>query len=39
VCFIHPKGNAETPLSGEGVLIELVQAPPEVCAAYRALAP
>jgi lactoylglutathione lyase len=35
VCFIHPKGNAETPRSGEGVLIELVQAPPEVIAAYR----
>ncbi len=30
VCFIHPKGNAEFPLSGEGVLIELVQAPAEV---------
>jgi lactoylglutathione lyase len=30
VCFIHPKGNAEFPVSGEGVLIELVQAPPEV---------
>lgn len=30
VCFIHPKGDAATPLSGEGVLIELVQAPPEV---------
>ena len=28
VCFIHPKGDAATPLSGEGVLIELVQAPP-----------
>ena len=27
VCFIHPKGNDEFPLSGEGVLIELVQAP------------
>ena len=27
VCFIHPKGDAHTPLSGEGVLIELVQAP------------
>ncbi|HAN30003.1 MAG TPA: glycosyltransferase [Myxococcales bacterium] len=27
VCFIHPKGNEETPLSGEGVLIELVQWP------------
>ena len=34
VCFIHPKGNAETPLSGEGVLIELIQAPPEVVAAF-----
>ncbi len=30
VCFIHPKGNEEFPLCGEGVLIELVQAPPEV---------
>jgi lactoylglutathione lyase len=30
VCFIHPKGNDEAPRSGEGVLIELVQAPPEV---------
>jgi lactoylglutathione lyase len=34
ICFVHPKGNAEFPLSGEGVLIELVQAPPEVIAAY-----
>ncbi len=32
VCFIHPRGNADTPLGGEGVLIELVQAPPEVIA-------
>jgi lactoylglutathione lyase len=32
VCFIHPKGNDATPRSGEGVLIELVQAPPEVIA-------
>ena len=30
VCFIHPKGNDDTPRSGEGVLIELVQAPPDV---------
>ncbi len=30
VCFIHPKGNDEKPVSGEGVLIELVQAPDEV---------
>ena len=33
VCFIHPKGSDETPIGGEGVLIELVQAPPEVIAA------
>ena len=33
VCFIHPKGNDDTPRSGEGVLIELVQAPPDVIAA------
>jgi lactoylglutathione lyase len=30
VCFIHPKGNEEFPLSSEGVLVELVQAPQEV---------
>ena len=33
ICFVHPKGNDEFPLGGEGVLIELVQAPPEVVAA------
>ena len=33
VCFIHPKGNEQLPLCGEGVLIELVQAPPDVVAA------
>jgi lactoylglutathione lyase len=33
VCFIHPKGNEATPRSGEGVLIELVQAPDGVIAA------
>ena len=33
VCFIHPKGNEATPRGGEGVLIELVQAPPDVAAA------
>lgn len=27
VCFIHPKGDETHPLSGLGVLIELVQAP------------
>ncbi|WP_411822369.1 VOC family protein [Leptospira sp. 'Mane'] len=30
VCFIHPKGNEEFPLSSEGVLVELVQAPADV---------
>jgi lactoylglutathione lyase len=33
ICFIHPKGNDASPRSGLGVLIELVQAPPEVIAA------
>lgn len=33
ITFIHPKGNEEFPLSGQGVLIELVQAPAEVIAA------
>ncbi len=33
ICFIHPKGNEQFPVGGEGVLIELVQAPPEVVAA------
>jgi len=35
VCFIHPKGNAATPVGGAGVLIELVQAPPDVIAALK----
>jgi len=38
VTFIHPKGSEEKPISGEGVLIELVQAPPEVVAAFRTIA-
>jgi len=33
MCFVHPKASPEAPLSGEGVLIELVQAPPDVIAA------
>jgi lactoylglutathione lyase len=33
ICFIHPKSNDAFPISGEGVLIELVQAPPDVIAA------
>jgi lactoylglutathione lyase len=32
ICFVHPKGDAQAPRSGEGVLIELVQAPPDVIA-------
>jgi lactoylglutathione lyase len=32
VCFIHPKPSAERPESGQGVLIELIQAPPDVVA-------
>ena len=38
VCFIHPKGSEAAPRGGEGVLIELVQAPAEVIAASRATA-
>ena len=33
ICFVHPKGNDEFPVSGEGVLIELVQAPADIIAA------
>ena len=33
ITFIHPRGNDEFPVGGEGVLIELVQAPPDVIAA------
>ena len=38
ICFVHPKSNDEFPVGGEGVLIELVQAPPEVIAAFAAMA-
>lgn len=34
VAFIHPKGNDDAPISGNGVLIELVQAPQEVIDAF-----
>ena len=37
ICFLHPKGNAEFPVGGEGVLVELVQAPPEVIEAFAKL--
>lgn len=35
VTFIHPKGNDKAPIGGAGVLIELVQAPPEVIEAFK----
>ena len=38
ICFIHPKGDETSPIGGEGVLIELVQAPQEVVAAFAKLA-
>ena len=38
ICFIHPKGSEQSPVGGEGVLIELVQSPPEVIKAFAALA-
>ncbi len=38
VTFIHPKGDEKSPIGGEGVLIELVQAPEEVIRAFDRLA-
>ena len=38
VTFLHPKSNDEFPIAGEGVLIELVQAPKEVIDAFSKLA-
>jgi len=38
ICFIHPKGSDSSPIGGEGVLIELVQAPAEVCEAFERMA-
>ncbi|MBW8829545.1 MAG: VOC family protein [Burkholderiales bacterium] len=35
ICFVHPKSSDEFPVGGEGVLIELVQAPPEIIDALR----
>ncbi len=37
VCFIHPKGNEASPIGGEGVLVELVQAPDDVIEAFGKL--
>ncbi len=34
ICFVHPKSNDEFPVAGEGVLIELVQAPDDVIRAH-----
>ena len=39
ITFIHPKHNDEFPVAGEGVLIELVQAPPDIIAALGGNAP
>jgi lactoylglutathione lyase len=36
VAFVHPKSNVEFPIAGNGVLIELVQAPPSVIQAFKA---
>jgi lactoylglutathione lyase len=38
ITFLHPKSNDEFPIAGEGVLIELVQAPAEVIDAFARLA-
>ncbi len=38
ITFLHPKANEQFPIGGEGVLIELVQAPPEVIDAFARLA-
>jgi lactoylglutathione lyase len=37
VTFIHPKGNDDAPIGGEGVLIELVEAPEDVRKAFETL--
>ena len=37
ICFMHPKASDEFPIAGEGVLIEMVQAPPEVIRAFNAM--
>ena len=38
ITFLHPKANEAFPIAGEGVLIELVQAPPEVIVAFSRIA-
>lgn len=36
VCFVHPKGSDEFPIGGQGVLVELVQAPRAVIEGFDA---
>jgi lactoylglutathione lyase len=38
ITFLHPKANEQFPIAGEGVLIELVQAPPDVIEAFARMA-
>jgi lactoylglutathione lyase len=38
ITFLHPKANEQFPIAGEGVLIELVQAPAAVIEAFARLA-
>lgn len=38
ITFLHPKANEQFPIAGEGVLIELVQAPTDVIEAFARLA-
>ena len=38
ICFVHPKSSEEFPVGGEGVLIELVQAPAHVIEAFARMA-
>ncbi|MBV2235510.1 MAG: VOC family protein [Sterolibacterium sp.] len=37
ITFLHPKANEQFPIAGEGVLIELVQAPQDVIEAFGKL--
>lgn len=38
VTFIHPKGDEKSPLGGEGVLIELIQAPDDLIKVFSLMA-
>ena len=35
ITFLHPRANDAFPICGEGVLVELVQAPAEIIAAFK----